>query len=237
MNLQTIQDRIAARFDYSSTAVSSSSNEWDRRTRLINIAAEDWADARNGSWRSLLTTVSLTPVEGLTYVNLPSDYEHGRGLLAKDTTIAIGGAYFPAMEYDEIMTLPDGVYACWITGNAGAGYRLNFTVAPSSTSSFNFSYYSSQLATNVSGTSIAELTTGTDITKCKDGNYLVSWVLGELYVIDDEPKKGVLYKQESQKSLTNMVINETLGEINQSTTIPVISEYQGYEPFGGLQEE
>jgi hypothetical protein len=226
-----IQKAISARFDYSGSTVPSTSDEWSRRLRIINQAEDTARRYLNGQWSFLLTPYTLTTIANQNYITLPSDYERGQGVVDQTGSLIINNTVFKLVEYPEVMSYDSTSNFIYITGNKSAGYKLYIQPTPADAYSIQFAYYTKQMAITSSNTGIDVLTNTDDVTKLPDPYYLSDWVIGELYRVNDEPENTWLpYKKEAEDRLIKMAVNDNR-EQNQSFTIPVLTEVQGYDVF------
>lgn len=231
MTLDQLQLAITARFDYSGSGILSTSDEYARRTALINQAEDTVRRYLNGQWSFLLTVPTLSTTGGQSYVNLPADYERGSGIVDTAGNILINGLLYKLVEYPETLNYDSQSPFVWITGNKSIGYKLNIQPTPAGVYSVPFPYYSTSMATTSGGTDISGLTSTTDITKVPDPFYIVDWVVGELYLIDDEPQtKWTPYKESAKDRLLDMATHDARDQ-NQSVVIQVASEAAGFDTF------
>lgn len=230
-NLTQLQTRISARFDQVGGTISETSGEWTRRTTLINDAARKWAKITR--WVQLLTTTTLTTTASQNYVDLPSGAEYGNLILPSDQMIKLNNLYYSLVPYDVAKSKDDSDYYMYILGDPINGYKLYINPTPSDAYSFDLAYYTTELATDSSGTSQEELTTGTDITKCPDPDYLVYGTLMELFLIDGDDQFNK-YEQMQLDVLNNMLENNLLGQVNEGFGIVEVDVAQNFSPIGGL---
>lgn len=237
MTLTDIQSSISARFDYSGSVISSTSNEWARRLLLINEAEDTLKRFLNGQLSFLLTSTTLTTTNGVNYVNLPSDYERGSLALGSNGLITINNLYYPLREQPDTLSNDSTSYFTWIKGNKAEGYKLYIQPTPDGVYSITLPYYTSNLATNASLTGISKLTSPTDITKIPDPYYIVDWVIGELYLIDDEGQaKWQSYKVSAQDRLVRMATTDGRDQ-NEEISIRLASEETGFDLFNSNGNE
>lgn len=231
MTLTQIQNAIAARFDYSGTSFSSVSSEWTRRLVLINQAEDTWKRFMEGKWECLFVPNTLTTTASQSYVTLPSDYEKGAGIVTIDGMININNMLYKLVQKSETLNYDTNSNFAWITGNKVDGYKLNIQPTPNGAYTFNFDYYTNLLAKKSDDTYLEFLTNPDDKTKIPDPYFIVDWVIGELYLIDDEPQtKYQPFKDSAEKRLVNMATAEGREE-NQIVEVKVVSEESGYDTF------
>lgn len=237
-SLTSLMQKISARFDQSGDTISSTSDEWTRRKRIINEGEEQWREFKKGKWNALLTSTSLTTVSGQAYITLPADYKQGAALLPDDGFITINSQDYEVVDKDEQLNRNSTDLLIWFTGNEAAGYRLNIQPTPSSTVAFTFDYFSKYCATDATGLVSQEfLDLPADITKCPNPTYLVNYALAELFSIDDEEGKGAKYEGKATLNLTQMSELDEQGEVNQTTVISDLNESLGYESYGGTEDD
>lgn len=237
MTLTEIQKSISARFDYSGSAISETTNEWARRLTLINQAEDTFKRYLNGQWSFLLTSTTLTTTDGVAYVNLPSDYERGSLAIGAGGLIIINEVYYPLREKPDILSNLSTDNFCYITGNKIDGYKLNIQPTPDGEYSIPINYYTNTLAEASDNTGLTKLTSATDSTKIPDAYYLVDWVIGELYLIDDETSsKWQSYKASAQDRLINMAATDGRDQ-NEDISIRIATEEQGYDTFNSHGNE
>lgn len=234
--LADLQTEITAIFDQAGGSIDSSTNEYTRRTTLLNRALRNWAETKSYTWRELIKSTTLTTTPSQSYVDLPSDYKYGHLLLPQNQRLKVGNDSYQLLEYGDAINQGSSVYYLYITGNQGAGYRLNINPTPTEALNIPISYYSNELATNTSGTSQAKLVSSTDIPKCPSSDYLIYKTVAEMFLIDDEGDQYSQYKEMAAEEMKNMIINHELGEDNQGVGLVFVDEAQGFEPIGGYIE-
>jgi hypothetical protein len=232
-NLQGLQTRMTAIFDQAGGSIDPSSGEFTRRTTLLNESLKKWASIKAYTWRELVTTDTLTTVNGQSYVELPDSYKFGNLILPQNGLLTIGADKYPVLEYGDAINRGTAEHFVYVTGNPGGGYRLNISPTPTEVLSIPISFYSEDLATDSSGVSKLELSDLTDIPKCPNENWLVYNTLAQMFLIDDEGDQYQAYTQMADKEMSNMLINNVLGEDNQGVNLVFVDDSQGYESIGG----
>lgn len=231
MTLSEIQTAISARFDYSSTLISEDSEEWPRRLALINQAEQTLRNFLNGQWSFLLTSTTLSTVGSQNYVSLPSDYERGSMAVGNNGLLTINELPYTFSNYTDTLNFDTMDHFVWIKGSNAEGYKLYIQPTPADIYSIAFNYYTNQLAVDTNGTSKSGLSVATDVTKIPDPYFIVDWVIGELYLIDDEPAgKWQFYKQSAQSRLVDMAVLDGRDQ-NEQFTIKVGDEEDGFDIF------
>lgn len=237
ISLMTLQERISARFDQSGDTISATTDEWTKRRRLINEAEGSWRDFKSGKWNALLTSTSITTASGQAYVTLPTDYSQGSALIPSNGVYTIGTQDYQVVSKEDQLTYNSTDYLVWFTGNDPSGYRMNIQPTPTGNTQITFDYYSNYTATDSTGvTSKQELTLVDDESKLPDPTYIVDYVLGELFTIDDEEGKGNRYAARAQSKLIEMAALDEFGEVNQQVNLTDTNEALGFEPYGGSED-
>ena len=235
--LTELQTRISARFYQAGNTLSSTTTEWARRRTLLNAAAREWDRKAKGAWPQLRKSVTLSTAPSQNYVDLPSDFKYGRMLLPESEFVKIGEEYYPLYQFDYTQSLDSSLKYLYISGNGQAGYRLNINPTPNAVLDLTFSYYSTNLATNASGTEQTELSLETDITLCPDPDFLVAHALMEMFSVDDEGNLYKIYSDMSKELLNDIYYNYQIGQVNEGMRIPLVDESQGFAPIGGFKHQ
>lgn len=232
MTTSDIQLAISSRFDFSGSSISNQSNEWGTRLILINEAEDTLKRFLSGQWSFLLISTVLTTVSGQNYVDLPEDYERGSMAISSSGWIVINNLPYQLVEYPDTLSYSPERHFAWIKGNKAKGYKLYIQPTPADAYDIPFNYYSGHLAIATDEmVTKPYLKLPTDITKIPDPYFLVDWVLGELYLMDDEKdSKWQQYKASAQNRLLNMATVDGR-EQNESITIKLTSEEQGFDIF------
>lgn len=237
MTLQEIQTAISARFDQSGSTISSNTTEWSRRLTLINQAEDTVRGFLRGQWSFLLTSATLSTTANQGYINLPSDYERGSLAVANSGLLTINEIFYKFKGYIDTLNYLATDYAVWIKGNNSQGFKLYIQPTPGAVYSVPINYYTNQMATDEDGIDLKKLTNPTDITKIPDPYYIVDWVVGELFLIDDETSsKWQFYKQSAQNRLTEMAASDGRDQ-NEQFTIKVGDEEDGFDIFNSNGNE
>lgn len=237
-SLLDIQTELSARFETSGGAIDPTTNEWARRTNLIKIALRAWRERINGKWAVLGKAASLSTTVDQSYVTLPAGYRRGRALADKAGFITIGTQVYKLVDKDYFDTQDTVDQLCYITGSDPEGYRLNIQPTPTAVTSFTFPYFTSNTATDSAGTTEKEFPTEpTDLVKCPNPGFISEWVLGELFLVDNEDANSAkIYKDQAESYMKSMIVENARGEVNQSFRVLDPSDLMGYEPIGGTNE-
>lgn len=237
MTTQELMATISARYDMSGTTISSSSSEWNRRLVLINQAEDDVRRYLKGQWNFLLKSASLSTTANQSYVDLPDDFVDSAMAVGNNQLIQINGIYYRLVNYIDTLNRDTTQNYVWITGNKAAGFRLNIQPTPGGNYPFTFIYYTNNMATSALGVEKEKLTLADDITKVPDPYYFVDWVIGELYLVNDENvSKWEYFKETARKRLVDMVAVDNMNQ-NQQVYIKVGSEEDGYDIFNSRDYE
>jgi hypothetical protein len=232
-NLTELQTRITAIFDQAGGSIDSSSSEYTRRKTLLNKSLRKWALEKGYTWRQLIETTTLNTVADQNYVDLPSDYKYGNLLIPQSQRLTVGAEQYPVVEIGDALNRNTADFYIYISGNPGTGYRLNINPTPTVVASIPLNYYTSNLATDSLGVSRAELTDGTDISKCPSDDFLVYDTVADMFLIDDEGDQYSQYRDMAQMEMDRMLINNELGESNQGVSMVFVDNAQGIEAIGG----
>jgi hypothetical protein len=225
ITLDQIQKEISARYDISNTAIASTSNEYARRTTLINIALRKWADEE--LWKELLKSATLTVSN--SSVTLPTDIDKLNVFLDKHGYIQIGSYSYRLVTLEEKTqeANEETRVICWIDSGV-----LHF--APNLTAStITLRYKTKNKATDSSLVDKEELEFPSDFAKIPKGDYLVNWVLSDLYLTNDEVSKAQFYRDQAQMDLRDLVSKhymqtsnmQILFNENVSNGYEIIGEY------------
>lgn len=230
VTLDDIQSRIASGVDYTSSAPSTSDTEYARRLKLINKYEKQWALKEGYRWKDLVVSTTLTTTANVATVSLPTDYKSA--ILQPAGTLKVGSANYEFIPIYMKGKYFDNSQYLYITGNDAVGYTLNINPTPDDAYSIEFDYYSKYLATNSGGTDKEVMTTGTDITKCPDPEYIVYMVQYDLLMHDNRGDKAIECKNEGLNILDNLVNENFRNEHNYVRKIPVYKEDSGYLLMG-----
>lgn len=226
-----LQTAISTHIDFSSTAPTEGSEDYNRRKELLNQAANKWARLGKWRWKELYTTATLTTTASQTYIDMPSDYQAGSLVVPSTGNIKIGSTYFRFVNIDEEQDYVDTYPKVFVYGNKAQGYKLDIEPTPTGAESGDIIYYSSHLATDTDGTSQANLSASTDKTKCPDGMYLVYWVLAVLYGTDEtNPSLSTRYGNWATDRLADMLMEQK--DINQKDAVTSFADDAGYPALG-----
>lgn len=222
----------------SGTTISSSSSEWARRLSLINQAESEWSGFLGGRWTALLKSLSLTTTASQAYVDLPSDFSKGALVIPQSNLVIINNESYRLVNASEIASYDSTSKICWIMGNEAVGYKLYIQPTPADAYAITtLFYYTNNLAVDNSNTEISKLTTSTDVTKMSDPYFIIDWVIGELYLVDDEiQQKWSAYKESAKRRLLDMSLID-MGEQGQYVTVPVGADIDGYDVFNSYGSE
>jgi hypothetical protein len=239
MVLSEIHDEIALDIDFSSTAPSSDTTEYARRTKYINRWERFIRQAKGGKWKFLEKSTTLTTTPSQDYVNLPATYTRGSSLVDPAGYITINNILYKLVESDEKDIRNSTDYICWIRGSDAEGYKLYIQPTPSSAQSFTLRYYTSQMATDTLGTTEKEvLVLSTDITKIPNPYIIVYGVESDLlFSIGSQTALATQRYNEAQQLLEEMIARDEEGETNQDTSILDVRNLEGYSPFGGAYND
>ena len=181
--LEQILEQVSIDYDFTTSIVSSASSEYSRRVALANRAADKWASTRQYQWPELLQSTTVT-ADGSANVAMPSGFSPNNVILTGGGSILAGGVYFTLIPYNAINAYPDTEPVVYFTGNPASGYYLTFSSAIENGVSIPVDYFTTDLATNTSGTSQEKLVVSTDKTKCPRPMYIVYSILADLFRVD-----------------------------------------------------
>lgn len=218
--------------------MDSASGEWSKRKTLINEAARAWRDRINGKWKVLTKVASLTTTPSQNYVTLPSGYRQGRALIDKTGYITIGTTAYQLVNRDVFGVYDDQTELCYILGSDPEGFKLYIQPTPTEAIAFDFPYFTKNTATDTLGTTEKEfMVLETDVTKCPNPSFLVEWVLGELYITENEDfTSAKTYKDQAEGYLKSMMVENFRGDVNQAFKVLDPGSLAGFAPLGGYYE-
>jgi len=197
MDVQELQNRIAAIVDQSSTAPTAGSSSWNLRLKYLNMAQREWEEAYD--WSTLYkeyNTLTSNSSGGPT-ISMPSDFRK----LAGYPKITADGSNTD--EYPEIDPQTKEQYLstdeyCYVLGNDKDGYSLIINPAtPVSGASIFIPYWAAA----------ASLASPADVSMCPDPNYLVQRSVAQLWEARGDPRFPQA-KSEAEKLLQRMVEQE-----------------------------
>ena len=189
------------------SSADSTQDEWVARLRLINMGLRAW-ERQDVSWNELWTlyTHATAVTTSSSYIMAATDFRFmpGSYLQFKDSN----GNY----QYMDIIK-PDvaqqnikvGARKAWITGNASAGYTINFTFTPTVTDqligmSMSLYYYKSA----------KKMALATDIPEMGDPSCLVSYVAAKKNLFNGRSGIAQDYLSDWQESMDNMRIRNEM---------------------------
>jgi hypothetical protein len=237
MTLNDIQIRIATRFDSTTSTPATDGAEYARRRSLINDAERQLRKANK--WNFLRISESLSTVVDQAFVSLPANYRGSMADFDDTALLDIGDTQHKLILPNQVNNYTTGTPLAWITGNDASGYQLNLSPTPTAITSFTFSYYTKNMATDTLGTTEKEvLALVDDVTKIPDPLYVVYYVLHELYPSDDDmDNRGINIERKMNDSLEEMIANDQMGDVNVPITITSESESRGLAPMGGYASD
>lgn len=228
--LSDIQTAIALDFDQASTAPDPTTDDYARRTLLINRAEKKWKNALGGRWDVLRSTATLSVSSGS--VALPDDFTPNGLVAPKGGFLLANGAYYPIVKFQDLGNYLTSDLACYITGDDTNGYYLNFQPTPSSSFSLSITYFSKYIAQTSGGSGQEKLSSGTDETKCPDPDYIVLEVVAQLLKADGEAQLGEDYAKQSNDLLQQMLAQNNMGNIGVPNEISLSHDLNDYPAIG-----
>lgn len=237
MTENDIQKKISVRFDLTTSTPSTSSVEYARRRELINDGERMFREAH--SWSFLRKTASLSTTASQAYVTLPSGYRKNKADFDETEMIEINNTFYKLVKPNQKNNYVDTFPLAWVTGSDAEGYQLNISPTPDGVYSFDFNYYTKNMATLTDGSTEIEFLTNTDdITKVSNPLYLVHYVLSELYPSDDDlENRGITEMTKAKDILLKCIEEDVESDVNSDLAIQDVDDARGYAPIGGYQNE
>lgn len=201
INVEEIQNRIAAYVDQKSTAPSNTSDAWDLRLKYINMSQTEWSELYD--WPNLYTeyNTATSTSTGNASISLPDDF---RTIASFPKAVPAGSNSY---EYAQIRPQEKGMYTSsdrffYLYGDEDRGYTMVFNPGTSSGqfesgASIFISYYSEP----------ASLASPTDVSPCPDAEYLVQRSIAYLLEARQDPRFQVA-RLEAEKRLQRMLERE-----------------------------
>lgn len=228
--LSEIQIAVALDYDQSSTAPDTSTDDYARRTLLINRAEKKWKNTIGGRWNNLRKTSTLSISTGSTV--LPVDFTPNGLVIPKGGYLLANGANYPIVKFEDLGNYNTSDLACFITGDEVNGYYLNLQPTPTSSFSLAITYYSKYIAQTALGVGALKLTSATDETKCPDSDYLVLETVAQLMKTDGEAQLGIDYEKQANELLQQMIAQNNMGNLGIPSEIPVSNDLNDYAAIG-----
>lgn len=230
--LADILDQVSSIFDLSPNAPSTSTDDYSRRIKLVNMNEKNWANKMDYRWRVLLTSSSVTILANTTSIALPADFSISGLVTSRVGNISDGTDDWQLVRPKDRSVYNASEKIAWITGNDIDGYTLNIQPTSASNITFTFDYYSNYLATDASSVSKSLMTTSTDKTKCPSPNYLVYSTVADLYRTDEDPVLADSYVQKAELDMANMIASENMVATGFNDTMMTEAELTGGANIG-----
>lgn len=231
--LSDILDQVSSIFDLSPNAPSTSTDDYARRIKLVNMQEKNWANAMDYRWRVLLVSgASVTILANTSSIALPADFSMSGLVASRIGDISDGTDYWKLVRPKDRSVYGSSEKLAWITGNDIDGFTLNIQPTSGSNITFTFDYYSNYLATDSSDVSQSVLSTGTDKTKCPVPNYLVYSTVAELYRTDEDPVLADSYSKQADMALFGMIASENMVATGFDDTMMTEAELSGGANIG-----
>lgn len=219
-SVQDLMDEIYVAVDNDPTSSSDSTqDEWTARLRLINMGIAAW-ERQDVDWLELRTKYTYpTTVPATRSITLTSltDYRELLGSFVR--FYDVNGN--PVERMDVINPKDAEAFdvaeqrKCYVTGNAKAGWALNFCFTPAATDpivgqSMSFWYYKSA----------AKVSLATDVIEMSDPQYLVSYVSAKKNLFNGRSGIAQDYLDDAQECMDNMRIKNETGAPYQDNRLP-----------------
>jgi hypothetical protein len=231
MTLGEIQTAISVEYDFTTATEPVTSEEYKRRTKIINRFEKKWKRAKNSNWVELYETTTLPTTVGVSTISLPSDFTFRGMAIKKSGFITVGTIPYPFLLPNEVQNLSAQDQAVWLTGNPQAGYKLNIQPTPTEVVDIVLNYYTNNLATDSTGTGKEVMTDQTDITKVPDPEYLILSALGVLFKTDESPSLGMDYERQAVDVLRDMIADSE-AVLGQDQIITTYQDAGGFPAIG-----
>ena len=195
--LQTIQEKVAALVDQSTTPPTNGGSEWNVRTTFINRAVKEWSEAYDWEALRVLTTFGTSGVSGAT-VALPSNFKKMAAY-----PVYYDGSSTTGTQWTEIQPNETGLYNStdnyyYITGDAGKGFYAIWNPATlASGASVAISYYKQPTV----------LSSTTDTMECPNPEFVIDRTIA--YIL--EARSDARFQEmetKAREKLLQMVDNE-----------------------------
>lgn len=230
--LADLQNAIALDFDQSSSAPDVNTDDYARRTLLINRAEKKWKNVLGGKWNDLLTTITVSVTSGVSTVSLPSDFSPEGLLGSKGGNININGYYYEFVKVSDLGSYDSNDHIAYVTGDETNGYYINIQPTPSSSYTFTVRYYSKYIAMDASLSGQDYLLVATDITKIPDPDYIVLEVVSQLFKVDGDGALGTDYENQAKESLNQMIARNNMGNIGNVSEVQLGADINEYPVIG-----
>ena len=204
---------------------ASTEEDYEVRTKLLEVAINLWASERGVAWRELFYTASGTTSLGST-ISLSSftDYKYAAGYLR----IKIDGTnwtYIPIYDvtkaelYKNSANNPQFAY---ITGNKKTGFTINLSFTVAASLSWELPYYKDPFIPS----------TGSNVIEMADPLFAVYYVLSKLHETDGEGDRATLAYQLANEKLGAMKLQNSKAPPWQDNAVPDLLMDQGVGGFG-----
>ncbi len=190
MTLTEFQSMLHQMYQGDTASPSSTDEDWEVRTKLLEVAISMWASERGINWKELFKTASGTTSLGTTItLSTPPatgayDYRQAAGYLR----IKIDGTnwtYIPIKTPTQSELFKSGSSNpkfAWITGSRKVGYTINLSFTVAASLSWELPYWKDPFIPSV----------GTDVLEMSDPMFALYFVLSKLHENDGEGDRATL---------------------------------------------
>jgi hypothetical protein len=225
VTLERINKEISSIYDISSISVPTTSGEFARRLNFVNMALRAWRDRY--MWDELIKRATLPITSG--EVILPSDIHNNEISLDTFGYVNIGYLKYRLVHIHDTYDMYSNEYRCYFLDN-----KLVFTPAPLNVTSIDLTYKTKNMAIDNLSNEKEYPEFETDLLKIKVPEYVVYWVVGELFFSNDEMDKASLYKVRAEAVIKNQIVSQTLKSPRIQMPYSNFLD-SAYEPIGGSE--
>ena len=216
--LQTLQEKVAALVDQSTTPPTVGGSEWLVRTSFINRALKEWADSYD--WESLrvISWLNTSGVSGAS-VLLPTDFKKMAGSpISYDTGVSEGEAWFEIRpEERDMYATTDKFY--YTQGDDANGYTMYWSPTTLiSGASVQINYYKNQTT----------LSSSSDETECPATEFVIDRTIAYIF----EARSDARFQEMEAKARDKLLLmidneNSKSSAVNNTVKTPE-QRYYGF---------
>lgn len=228
MTLQEYQDYLHSLYQGDGSTPGSTSDEWDHRTNILAAAIGTWDHESGVFWNELWSQLAdagdgdTTVVAATLTYDMPTDFRF-LGSYVRTTTSGGNNTYYRVITpSDAELYTNTSVNACYVTGNASAGFDLTFLKQPTAGDTINYPYYKSPTVPSAT----------TDVIEMSDPWFAVYFGLSKLHEHDRDGDRATEAMVMAQDKLRGMKVQNMMLPHEQTNKVKDRDFGAGFGGFG-----
>ena len=219
MTLSEILNKIHLLYEGDTSYPSSGSEDYEVRKALVNAAIEAWEN-ENVRWRELFVNLEdasdgdKTATTSTTVYSVPSDYRFISSFLYIEDSDG-NKTYYTYIRPDDKIKISGSSKVFFETGG-GSNKKINIVNPVNGT--IHYSYY--KKATKLSSPS--------DVPEMLVPDFIVYWVLAQLYEQDLRNDKVAQYQALAKQALDYMIVENETKPFNHTYQLPELDYEAGF---------